>query len=55
MAMHIQYWIKAHLSNCEKNGSVLHFLAHVLNILRGTNSDSLIVRLYNSLYSLRSA
>ena len=55
MELHVQKWIETYLSDCEKDRSVLHFLAHVLDFLRGVDPDPVIVRLYTLLDSLHIA
>ena len=55
MELHVQKWIETYLSNCEKDRSVLHFLAHVFDFLRESKFDSVIGRLYTLLDSLHFA
>ena len=55
MLVHIQNWIETHLSYREKDGGILHLLAHILDFLRETDSGSVIVALYTLLDSLHPA
>jgi hypothetical protein len=55
MAVHVQILIETYLPNGEKDGGISHFLAHVLDFLRGADSDPAIVRLYTLLDSLHFA